>query len=873
MKGEKINENRLINALLPENEVYCLTLDGIELIEPQNINVTKVGEKAYGLSSVPCKWSLPYVVLDKDIYELFKTNCLRGQLLDTIIDNLFDIFVKIGIVNYSNSLIVRSSAIKEGIFNRGEYHSVFGPVNDIKKIILECFKLHNDDKSIGSNDICFIIQPYIELNVEKGHLSNERRFSKDKRDWLCTIEKLKGEEELTINIREWRNITNLKNYIGKELICHNINQRKAALEIVAKWAYEKRARVHFEWLWNGERLLIVQADGETENRDEGKNPLLANTSYRESELFKLRCLKDLSVLSCSEKYGKLNNVLLYEKLGISTQKLFVLNDMNVIENISRGDFSEALSEDLDVLTKNVLIVRMDIPNDEDQTQRQLLPRTECQSDIISVKQWLKEQSIIYLKKYSKFAFIFHNYIPSISSAFVYVEPKNSIVIIESLWGLPEGLYYNSHDKYYVDTLQEDLMKINTKKIEIRKNISYKPYFIAPDASGKWVRQNTLIPHDYSDSIVNDEWIKDIAVKSRTIAEKLEKKLSVMWFVGVPKAISPSQVIPWFHEEYEYNLRENNFGFKVKTAFDKTVTIQSYEDIKMIKANIRKGKEILFLKIQPIEDQMLRDKNVINEIAQLCKEIDATIILEGGQLSHVYYQLSKKEVNIHSINPFRLSHIKNVGIEYNKLVRDGIVNKIKEGGEYVDYAELEDNIFDVELRKKLVEEAFEVLDAKSSQEIAEELADVSQVVISLANLLNVPLELIETIRKNKLNKIGGFEKGLVLRKTESFRYDDKQLNLSELLPEVKNKLSSLKQEVKRNIDNREDDKINLTLLNLKIPIVLDEWKTDFRDVRKIYLNNEQIDVRITGRRKKGTLDLSVEMISRKSNQISIFDFDK
>ena len=59
----------------------------------------------------------------------------------------------------------------------------------------------------------------------------------------------------------------------------------------------------------------------------------------------------------------------------------------------------------------------------------------------------------------------HNYIPAPASAFAYAKPEESVVKIEALWGLPEGLYYYSHDKYLVECSakgKEDC-KISEKK--------------------------------------------------------------------------------------------------------------------------------------------------------------------------------------------------------------------------------------------------------------------------------------------------------------------------------------------------------------------------------------------------------------------------
>lgn len=101
--------------------------------------------------------------------------------------------------------------------------------------------------------------------------------------------------------------------------------------------------------------------------------------------------------------------------------------------------------------------------------------------------------------------------------------------------------------------------------------------------------------------------------------------------------------------------------------------------------------------------------------------------------------------------------------YNKLVRDRIPEIIKENndGEAVTRI-LSDEEYKKALEDKLYEEYQEVLDAKENDRI-EELADMLEIMVSLAKLENSSLEDIIEIAKNKRNKRGGFEKRIYLEK--------------------------------------------------------------------------------------------------------------
>lgn len=103
----------------------------------------------------------------------------------------------------------------------------------------------------------------------------------------------------------------------------------------------------------------------------------------------------------------------------------------------------------------------------------------------------------------------------------------------------------------------------------------------------------------------------------------------------------------------------------------------------------------------------------------------------------------------------------MGQIYNKLVRDKIPEIIEANGEKPIIRILENNEYKDELEKKLLEEYNEVLKAKSSNERIEELADMIEVIISLAKLENKSLDDIIKTANKKREKRGGFEKRIFL----------------------------------------------------------------------------------------------------------------
>ena len=101
--------------------------------------------------------------------------------------------------------------------------------------------------------------------------------------------------------------------------------------------------------------------------------------------------------------------------------------------------------------------------------------------------------------------------------------------------------------------------------------------------------------------------------------------------------------------------------------------------------------------------------------------------------------------------------------FNKLVRDNIPNIIDNNGEVAVTRVLADEEYKKELYKKLLEEANEVINS-TEEETIEELADVLEILSSIASLNNKSIEDIIEIARMKREKSGGFQKRLFLERT-------------------------------------------------------------------------------------------------------------
>jgi len=108
------------------------------------------------------------------------------------------------------------------------------------------------------------------------------------------------------------------------------------------------------------------------------------------------------------------------------------------------------------------------------------------------------------------------------------------------------------------------------------------------------------------------------------------------------------------------------------------------------------------------------------------------------------------------------------MEYNKLVRDKIDEKIRSNGEYPITRILSDEEFKIELIKKLKEEFTELEEAISlndKNKIKEETADLLEVLKTYNELVDNSFGDVITTMVEKREKRGGFTRKLFLERVE------------------------------------------------------------------------------------------------------------
>lgn len=839
--------------LHPIRPVVWVTQDGINVIDPSAATIELIGEKAFGLASLPEKWTLPFFVISDKLFNDYISEKNFEEMAHKW-QNAVCSAAEYCEFSSDDQVIVRSNGHSEGLLERGKFISVEGSLNEWPILVKRCFDDLIQQSDAKATPMPLIIQKKI-VALSYGHISNERRVAEELRDWRGEIE-YSVPKVFSVSLRTWRSKINVDTYLNSPLVCPRDKIIKDVLTIPCSWATEQRVRVHFEWIYDGDYIYLVQADEETPT--DGLDPL----KYVDKTL-DAHTLNDKNFPCClhvlkandSERYkmyAKIQNPLLYQRINQSTAPLYILDDEQTLRALAEGTITDKLLNDLRVLTSRPLIIRTDIASNNKE-ERQLLPRTNGIRDVEAAKKWLCNNYAILLKKASlKPIFIMHNYIPAFSSAFAYARPGDQLVRIESLWGLPEGLYYYSHDKHLVDTGNPDVKQLDCDNFQVRPNKNYKKYFVCPTNDEKWEVQVLAAPFDWKPAIPKTSWIKEIARVTRLISEEEGKPISVMWFVGVDNQVYDCDVFPWYHEPFEYN--EKLTTPRNKLSFEKTFAVHTLQELNQLEKLAQSpNTNIRNILIQPTDVSILRERSIIDRIGNISKTLNATILLEGGILSHAYYQLIRTGAKVE----VRYAFEETQSLKFNKLVRDKIPEKIQQNGEDAIAAQLEKHVLSQLLRRKLVEESLEVLDSERKEDIIVELADVLEVLDGIINQYQIDINSILSQKEKKREKAGGFEKGIYLKKTSSRKTPSKGKIV------IDNEPITAEQKISKSTDLRKYSTANESLTRVKVPVTLNKWEV------RPSVRAKNIDILLKGERRQGIWQIDISVFEE-AEQMSFFD---
>ena len=327
-------------------------------------------------------------------------------------------------------LIIRSSSSNEDIRNRGKYLSQEIQEPNIEKV-LSCINsifsnAINENGNSGTEFRLALIFQEFKYKKLHGHLSNERRVARRVQDWVYEFSSGKvGNFAIKSHYKNADANTPLNAGSSKALI--------SVLRNVAAYFDDLQQRRHIEWVWDSNNVWLVQGDRDIDSVRTDPTSILS-PNYPIQHNLEFEILRHWSKVD-QTKWEKVSNQMQFKQAGIPTYPLWVIDNPQILNNIVDGKL-EPIINDLNKLAQYPIVIRTDIDKKYKQSGETMdLPRSNTLDSLEKVQDFLVNIGRKFRESYKPedYCFIFHQYIPSKSSAFSLSRKKNPRVLIDSLW--------------------------------------------------------------------------------------------------------------------------------------------------------------------------------------------------------------------------------------------------------------------------------------------------------------------------------------------------------------------------------------------------------------------------------------------------------
>lgn len=703
-----------------------------------------IGGKAAGLLTIPSPWRPPLVVVPCSEFENWAvaSETTKRKYINGLVSEIQNA-ARNWQEDWPRSLIVRSSAVNEGLNDRGAWMSRSLPADYDKKslhrAVAEIYEGFTPTRS--SPSIALVVQPLISTYFA-GHISNERRVSQTINQWEMELSKPSNAKT---RFNSQRGETPKKT---KRLFFGSNDERMHLFRGLGKWCTElKRGPVHIEFGASTERLWILQIDFEDEAADDGIDP---RDTIREHDFAPSSELPSESLLTRLDKrrsrtgWGKLDNTGLLRKVhnGNFPELYYITGD----RLHAYGRKTKKLHKEIELVTRGRAMCRTDCTSKE--TAQLNLPRTPTVTPRAAAK-FMKSTLRDLIKRGAKpqeICFILHRFIPAQSAAWARADPASQLVHIDSLWGVPDGLQYLTHDSFEFD------IKRNKSS---SKRLRYKPTFIQEAKDGSW-KTVKIERRKARHASLKESDLREIATATHAIASSTNEPTLVMWFCGISDNVGVGRNLPWFI----IRAHSEDDAMGVTPAQYDRVTIRNESDLDDLNLSLL-GRTLLSL--DPELNLYRQDERFLLRVITFAKKFGFPVEISGSKLAHAYYQLERAGVIVVSSDMPHHSRVRGKQV-FQKLVRDDIPERIREGGEKTVVAQIAKSESRTALIIKLFEEALELKNAASPNDVVAELADLLEVVKSMAEATGVDWAEVNEIADKKKAKRGSFNRGVVLMET-------------------------------------------------------------------------------------------------------------
>lgn len=716
-----------------DQSVEDVSLSGSDFSKFKDLAM-RFGSKAAGLLLLPRVWVPEYLLVPVSFHREWKSNPLQIDQLSTDILEWMN-------EHQIEEIIIRSSGSNETIDDRGKYQSKVVDHPCVAENIRVAINsvLNSASKVDPDEDMGLIVQRYVNASV-LGHLSNEVRHSPTRNQW-------KYEVEFPWAPTRGLNSKNAPLPDATIALQSGPAVPHQSLRAVGKWICNNvKPRSHLEWLCADGKIWLVQLDMEWMQLDNGVDPsneLVGEVSFS-PDLSKLTLLEQYEI-GAETPWKKLKNLSDFD-FDVQDEKpiIFQLPGQLVNQICDNEKLKSNLVAEILGVTNDRVVVRTDCSKKGYRSFN--LPRTDTVSAVNAVS-WCEET----LKQLhedevepKEVMFLLHAFLPSFASAWAYAKQGSPVVIVDALWGLPDGMQVLPVDSYEVVVPQKKVIDTNSV---------YKPRYLTDGEDGSWKYCSVLRKKGRS-RVLKKSDILSIATRTRNIANTLGEDAQIMWFCGIPENYGVGRNLPWFRAREQFDTAP-----RVQAKFPE-VKVEGFEDLE------RLPERQATIRLVP-DANLIRDDSFLEKVIETALARRLPVKLEGSMLAHIYYRLCEAGVGV-VVSNLPKYHRKRGKREFGKIVRDKIPENISVGGEEVVEAILDKEDALHGLAAKVIEELEEFIRAQAGEDKIAELADVFEVVLGLATNAGISWPEVEASAISKREKRGGFDNRKILIETSLAR---------------------------------------------------------------------------------------------------------
>jgi predicted house-cleaning noncanonical NTP pyrophosphatase (MazG superfamily) len=571
-----------------------------------------------------------------------------------------------------------------------------------------------------------------------GHMSNERRVTDDRGKWL--IEGLGERADF-----DQRFIRALRPEPPQPLVASDKRQLVGALAMVAgELLRRKPKRFHCEWAWDGNRLWVVQCDEAMEERcTESANKYLTESHAPIPSRAPTSSISHFAELDW-ESWTKLRCPGTFRRLELPCADIYVLTGDRW--NDADEQYRTTLLRDLTAMCVHPVVVRCDVRAGTGHDEI-LLPTSAATQNVDDLVAFMNRSSRDFAEKgltASDWTFLLAHLVHAKASVMIHAQPAAQRVQVDALWGFPDGLLHFPHDRWFYDTT-------TGKPKEVRR---YKSHCLLPGGKA-WVPVRVAPPLDWQSVLSEDE----VVVLSRwamKLANDLGHDIELMALARINGDRGPRACLPWHFTEWA--IPQYSRSVRAVRSTSDIVLLTTYSDLDRLRQQGKSANTRGYL-VRP-SPPLLRDSDFLTAAASLAAQHEVPLLFEGSLLGHAYYVMSRTGATVVPVAPTEPRGYRKI---YRKLVRDRIPAIIRKAGGIARVRTLARAEAIVLLSQKLIEEAFEVWSA-STTDIVHELADVLEVLDALRRESGIAPDHLEQVRQDRKAKRGGFDALVYLEET-------------------------------------------------------------------------------------------------------------